>query len=64
MKLDQFLKWKTFVESGGQAKHLINSGLVFVNGNKETRRGRKLIHGDLISFGNIQHIFSEGDTKP
>ena len=62
MKLDQFLKWKCLVESGGQAKHLIVSGLVTVNGDKETRRGRKLFHGDLVCFGNIQYIFSDKDT--
>ncbi len=62
MKLDQFLKWMNLVESGGQAKHLINSGLVKVNGVVERRRGRKLLKGDLVCFGNIQHIFSDKDT--
>ncbi len=63
MKLDQFLKWKGMVDTGGQAKHLIISGLVTVNNQKETRRGRKLIHGDLVCFGNIQYIFSDIDTQ-
>ncbi len=63
MKLDQFLKWKCLVESGGQAKHLITSGLVTVNGSTERRRGRKLVDGDLVCFGNIQYIFSDNDTK-
>ena len=62
MKLDQFLKWRSLVESGGQAKHLINSGLVSVNGLTETRRGRKLVDGDLVCFGNIQYIFSDRDA--
>jgi len=50
MKLDQFLKWKNFVSSGGEAKVLIKSGAVKVNGEIETRRGRKLKKGDKVIF--------------
>jgi ribosome-associated protein len=50
IKLDQFLKLAQFAETGGQAKHLIQSGLVQVNGNVETRRGRKLYHGDTVQI--------------
>ena len=50
MKLDQFLKWKNLVSSGGEAKILIKSGYVKVNGVIETRRGRKLIKGDKVIF--------------
>ncbi len=38
MKLDQFLKWKNLVSSGGEAKIFIKSGSVKVNGVIETRR--------------------------
>jgi len=48
IKLDQFLKLAQVVQSGGEAKHLIQSGLVMVNDEVETRRGRKLYHGDLV----------------
>jgi ribosome-associated protein len=48
IKLDQFLKLAQIVETGGQAKHLIQSGMVMVNGSVETRRGRKLYNGDVI----------------
>ena len=48
MKLDQFLKWKNLVSSGGEAKILIKSGSVKVNGVVETRRGRKLNKGDKV----------------
>ena len=57
MKLDQFLKWKNFVSSGGEAKNLIKSGAVKVNGLVETRRGRKLIKGDKIIFLKNELIF-------
>ena len=62
MRLDQFLKWKAVADTGGQAKHLVASGLVRVNGVVENRRGKKLKEGDLVCFGNIQYIFSDRDT--
>ena len=43
MKLDQFLKWNNFFSSGGEAKILIQSGRVKVNGEIEIKRGRKLV---------------------
>lgn len=50
IKLDQFLKLAQIVQTGGQAKHLIQSGFVLVNGAVETRRGRKLYHGDVVTI--------------
>lgn len=49
VKLDQFLKWVGAVQTGGEAKLLIQAGEVSVNGKIETRRGRKLMMGDRIS---------------
>tara|TARA_Y100001978_G_scaffold55410_1_gene49810 strand:+ start:47 stop:223 length:177 start_codon:yes stop_codon:yes gene_type:complete len=57
MKLDQFLKWNNIVASGGEAKMLINSGLVKVNGEIEKRRGRKLNVGDIVMFSNNEIIY-------
>jgi len=57
MKLDQFLKWKNLVSSGGEAKILIKSGSVKVNGVVETRRGRKLKKGDKVIFLKNELIF-------
>jgi ribosome-associated protein len=48
IKLDQFLKLQGLAITGGQAKFLIQDGLVTVNGTVETRRGRKLAIGDRI----------------
>lgn len=48
IKLDQFLKLAGLVESGGEAKQVIQSGQVTVNGTIETRRGRKLYHNDVV----------------
>lgn len=52
IKLDQFLKWVGVAPTGGQAKILIQYGNVLVNGEVETRRGRKLVNGDRVTLGN------------
>ena len=57
MKLDQFLKWQNLVSSGGEAKNFIKSGSVKVNGEIETRRGRKLNKGDTVMFLKNELIF-------
>ena len=57
MKLDQFLKWKNLVSSGGEAKIFIKSGSVKVNGVIETRRGRKLNKGDKVIFLKTELLF-------
>jgi ribosome-associated protein len=56
IKLDQFLKLAQIVETGGEAKHLILSGEVRVNGIIETRRGRKLYHGDTVAIGEEELV--------
>ena len=50
IKLDQFLKLQGLVGTGGQAKSLIQSAQVKVNGEVETRRGRKLNTGDVVEL--------------
>ena len=49
IKLDQFLKVTNTVQSGGEAKILIRSGEVSVNGEMELRRGRKLYDQDVVT---------------
>ena len=51
IKLDQFLKWQGIVQTGGEAKIRIKEGEVIVNGEIETRRGKKLRTGDRVSVG-------------
>lgn len=46
--LGQFLKVAGLVMTGGQAKHLVSEGRVTVNGQVESRRGRKLVAGDVV----------------
>jgi ribosome-associated protein len=50
IKLDQFLKWSGVVQTGGEAKLLIQDGQVKVNGKVEVRRGRKLVPGDRVAL--------------
>ncbi len=50
IKLGQALKASGLVESGAEAKEVITEGLVCVNGEADTRRGRKLYAGDIINF--------------
>jgi ribosome-associated protein len=54
--LDRFLKLANVVQSGGEAKHLIQSGSVQVNGAAETRRGRKLRPGDIVDVHGEQFV--------
>ena len=46
--LQQLLKKEDIVSPGGEAKMIIQEGLVSVNGVVETRRGRKLYSGDVV----------------
>lgn len=50
IKLGQALKAAGIVESGVEAKEVITEGLVTVNGETDTRRGRKLYAGDMVLF--------------
>ena len=50
--LGQALKVASLVGSGGEAKVVIQAGEVLVNGEVETRRGRKLREGDVVELGD------------
>ena len=50
-KLGQALKLAGLVGSGVDAKFVIQDGLVKVNGEVETQRGKKLYPGDTVSYG-------------
>ena len=48
--LDSMLKYAAVAGTGGEAKFVINEGLVFVNGEVCTQRGKKLRPGDRVEF--------------
>ena len=50
IKLGQALKAANLVESGADAKAVIQEGLVMVNGEVDTRRGKKLVEGDIVEY--------------
>ena len=52
IKLGQALKLAGLVDSGIEAKEVIQNGEVLVNGEVDTRRGKKLIPGDSFTFRN------------
>lgn len=49
IRLGQAMKLAGVVDEGSEAKEMILAGHVFVNGEVETRRGRKLREGDIFS---------------
>ncbi|MBF2757968.1 MULTISPECIES: S4 domain-containing protein YaaA [Staphylococcus] len=56
--LGQFLKTEGIIESGGQAKWFLQDYEVLINGERETRRGKKLANQDRIDFPDIPEIDS------
>lgn len=50
IRLDALLKLAGFVETGGQAKHVIQNGEVQVNGEPCLQRGKKLRSGDRAAY--------------
>lgn len=49
IKLEQFLKFANIAETGGMAKLMINDGIVTVNGEVCTMRGKKLYNNDMVA---------------
>ena len=56
IKLQDLLKFANAVSTGGEAKNVIQDGLVSVNGEVCTMRGRKIRPGDSVKFGG--EVFS------
>ena len=53
IKLDSLLKFAAVVGTGGEAKYVISEGMVSVNGEVCTMRGKKLRPGDKVSFQGL-----------
>lgn len=56
IRLDAALKFSGAIGTGGQAKMVIQEGLVSVNGEVCTMRGKKLRNGDTVKFENNHFI--------
>lgn len=62
IKLGQFLKLANLIESGSEAKPLLAAGMVRVNGDVETRRGRQLQGGDVVTVAAQSARVATGDV--
>ena len=50
VELYKILKFEGMVNSGGQAKSVIEEGLVSLNGKVETQKRKKIVSGDVIAL--------------
>ncbi|TEW53361.1 RNA-binding S4 domain-containing protein [Psychromonas sp. RZ22] len=63
-ELYKILKIGNLVSGGGEAKQVISEGYVFLNGEEETRKRKKVYAGDLVSFnGEYLQVALKGQTE-
>lgn len=55
--LQQLLKVESIISSGGEIKYYLQENTVLVNGERETRRGRKLYPGDVVKVEDLEINF-------
>ena len=60
IRLGQFLKLADLIDTGADAKPLLATGEVSVNGQVETRRGRQLVVGDVVALGDERVMVGRG----
>lgn len=63
IRLGQFLKLANLVESGSDAKPVLAGGQVSVNGEVETRRGRQLVAGDVVTLAGQSARVASGEAE-
>ena len=61
IQLQSFLKFKGIAETGGQAKEFIQDGIIRVNGEVCTSRGKKIRPGDIISAFAVDYEITNED---
>ena len=62
IKLDSFLKFADVTDTGGQAKEAVLEGLVLVNGEVCTMRGKKIRPGDVVVIDDLElHVVAEAE---
>jgi len=62
VELYKILKFESLASSGGEAKVLIDEGLVRVNGEPEFRRRRKIVSQDIIEFDGVVLRMTRADA--
>jgi ribosome-associated protein len=63
IRLGQLLKLADVVDSGGEARDLLEHEQVLVNGDRETRRGRQLHPGDVVTLTDVVLEVTTIDTQ-
>lgn len=61
IQLQSFLKFKGIAETGGQAKEFIQDGIILVNGEICTARGKKLRNGDKVTAFAVDYTIVNED---
>ena len=61
IKLDSLLKFAAVVGTGGEAKYVISEGMVSVNGEVCTIRGKKIRPGDVVAFSGQELTVAYAD---
>ena len=61
IKLDSLLKYAALVGTGGEAKYVIAEGMVRVNGEVCTMRGKKIRPGDVVTFRGQEYAAAYAD---
>ncbi len=60
IELFKLLKFENLVASGGEGKMVVSQGMVRVNGEVETRKGKKIFAGDVVSYGGEEMQIAAG----
>lgn len=63
IQLQSFLKFKGISETGGQAKEFIQDGIIRVNGEVCTARGKKLRHGDVVTAFATDYLIQSQNNQ-
>lgn len=64
VELYKILKFEGLVGSGGEAKAVIENGLVKVNDEVETRKRKKIMNGDIVEFGREKLVIVLQKNSP
>jgi ribosome-associated protein len=63
IRLGQLLKLAGVIDSGAEVKAFLHAEPVLVNGERETRRGRQLHPGDVVTAGGEELRLTSGDVQ-
>ncbi len=62
IKLQQVLKLAGLVDQGSDVKYYLAEGMVFVNGEQASERGKKIRHGDVVEVKGVGTVTVEAEA--